>query len=95
MAAIALTSDVQRMSQKDDASIATRASLLGTLEPLVTVALAAVILREQPGPGAALGGVLILAGALLAQWPARPTPAAALAGADAAAARMQIGRAHV
>ncbi|AKH17136.1 DMT family transporter [Deinococcus soli (ex Cha et al. 2016)] len=71
---------------------ATRASLLGTLEPLVTVALAAVILREQPGPGAALGGLLILAGALLAQWPAKATPAAAApAGADAAAARTPRG----
>ncbi|BBN96436.1 permease of the drug/metabolite transporter (DMT) superfamily [Deinococcus grandis] len=70
---------------------ATRASLLGTLEPLVTVALAAVILREQPGPGAALGGVLILAGALLAQWPAKATPAVAPAGGDAAAGRTPRG----
>ncbi|GGL02122.1 DMT family transporter [Deinococcus radiotolerans] len=56
---------------------ATRASLLGTLEPLFTVLLAGAVLRETPGPGAALGGTLILAGALLAQWPAKVTPAAA------------------
>ncbi|GHF41283.1 drug/metabolite transporter (DMT)-like permease [Deinococcus metalli] len=53
---------------------ATRASLLGTLEPLFTVLLAALLLREQVGAGALLGGALILAGAGLAQWPARRVP---------------------
>ncbi|THF86863.1 DMT family transporter [Deinococcus sp. KSM4-11] len=54
---------------------ATRASLLGTLEPLFTVLLATLLLREHLGSGALLGGVLILAGAGLAQWPARRVPA--------------------
>ncbi|WP_420992619.1 DMT family transporter [Cupriavidus sp. 30B13] len=43
---------------------AARASMLSTLEPVVTVALAALLLGEQVGLTQALGGALILAGVL-------------------------------
>ncbi|MBB5235629.1 DMT family transporter [Deinococcus budaensis] len=59
---------------------AARASLLGTLEPLFTVALAFLVLGEPLRPAMLLGGALILAGAALAQGPggeARPAPAPA------------------
>ncbi|WP_102128102.1 DMT family transporter [Deinococcus planocerae] len=46
---------------------AARASLVGTLEPLFTVLLAFLILREALRPAVLLGGGLILAGAALAQ----------------------------
>ncbi|ACO44847.2 DMT family transporter [Deinococcus deserti] len=46
---------------------AARASLLGTLEPLFTVLLAFFILDEALRPGLLVGGVLILAGAVLSQ----------------------------
>ncbi len=46
---------------------AARASLIGTLEPLFTVLLAALILAEPLRMGVLLGGALILAGAVLAQ----------------------------
>jgi len=46
---------------------AARASLLGTLEPLFTVALAFLILAEPLRPAVLIGGALILAGAVLAQ----------------------------
>ncbi|MFC4640512.1 DMT family transporter [Deinococcus hohokamensis] len=46
---------------------AARASLLGTLEPLLTVLLAALVLHEALRPGLLVGGALILCGALLSQ----------------------------
>lgn len=46
---------------------AARASLLGTLEPLFTVLLAALILAEPLRVSVLMGGALILAGAVLAQ----------------------------
>lgn len=46
---------------------AARASLLGTLEPLLTVLLAFLVLAEPLRPAVLLGGACILAGAVLAQ----------------------------
>ena len=46
---------------------AAQASLLGTLEPLFTVALAFLVLHEPLRPAALLGGALILCGAALSQ----------------------------
>lgn len=46
---------------------AAQASLLGTLEPLFTVALAFLVLHEPLRPAALLGGALILGGAALSQ----------------------------
>ncbi len=46
---------------------AARASLLGTLEPLFTVLLAALVLQEALRPTLLAGGGLILAGAVLSQ----------------------------
>lgn len=46
---------------------AVRASVLATTEPLWTVLLAAVVLREPLRPSVVAGGALILGGALLAQ----------------------------
>jgi drug/metabolite transporter (DMT)-like permease len=46
---------------------AARASVLATTEPLWTVVLAALVLHEPLGPTVLAGGVLILAGAVLAQ----------------------------
>lgn len=43
---------------------AARASMLSTLEPVVTVVLAALLLGEHIGPTQTIGGVLILAGVL-------------------------------
>lgn len=46
---------------------AARAALISTVEPVWTIALAAVLLSETLTPVQAIGGVLILAGVLLAQ----------------------------
>ncbi|MBY4895831.1 DMT family transporter [Cupriavidus sp. AU9028] len=54
---------------------AARASMLSTLEPLVTVLLAAALLGEHIGGLQAVGGALILAGVL---WLTRPRAAPAL-----------------
>ena len=43
----------------------TRASILSTIEPVVTVVLAAILLGEPIGPMTAVGGALILTGALM------------------------------
>jgi len=50
----------------------TRASILMLLEPLVAVVLAAVILAERPAPLQLLGGLLVLAGSVLAQLRGQP-----------------------
>ncbi len=61
---------------------AARASMLSTLEPVVTVALAALTLGEKLNPGQLAGGLLILAGVLWlsardrqSHVPEPPTPA--------------------
>ena len=52
----------------------TRASVLSTLEPVTTVVLAALLLGEPIGPWTAVGGALILAGALMLSLSRRPVP---------------------
>jgi drug/metabolite transporter (DMT)-like permease len=47
----------------------TTASIVSTLEPVFTVALAALILGESLRPVQAAGGALVLAAAVLVQWP--------------------------
>ena len=47
------------------------ASILSTLEPVVTVALAAATFGESLGPIQLLGGTLVLSAAAVIQWPAR------------------------
>ena len=58
-----------------------RAGILMLVEPLVGVALAAILLHEAVGPVQALGGVAILSAALLIQR-ARPTEPALLPAAE-------------
>ncbi|WP_286880180.1 DMT family transporter, partial [Cupriavidus sp. UBA2526] len=53
---------------------ASKASMLSTLEPVVTVVLAAVLLGEHIGPTQAVGGGLILAGVLWLTRRASGTP---------------------
>jgi drug/metabolite transporter (DMT)-like permease len=53
----------------------TRASMLSLLEPVVTLALAVLILHESPSVGAMLGGVLILAAVPVALSGRRRAPA--------------------
>jgi drug/metabolite transporter (DMT)-like permease len=48
------------------------ASILSTLEPVVTVALAAAVFGESLGAVQLLGGALVLGAVLVMQWPARP-----------------------
>jgi drug/metabolite transporter (DMT)-like permease len=48
------------------------AGLLSTLEPVVTVAGAAIVFGETLSPVQWLGGSLVLATVLIVQWPARP-----------------------
>jgi drug/metabolite transporter (DMT)-like permease len=43
----------------------TRASVLSTIEPVVTVVLAAILFGESIGPMTVVGGALILAGAIM------------------------------
>jgi drug/metabolite transporter (DMT)-like permease len=52
----------------------TRASILMLLEPVVAVVLAAAVLAERPTPLQLLGGLLVLAGSLIAQAGPRPVP---------------------
>ena len=47
------------------------ASILSTLEPLVTVALAAAAFGESLGAVQQVGGALVLGAVLVMQWPAR------------------------
>jgi drug/metabolite transporter (DMT)-like permease len=57
---------------------ASRAVLVATLEPVVALLLAAVVIGERLGAAGMTGSVLVLAGALLSALPARPrVPAAA------------------
>ena len=50
----------------------TRASILMLVEPLVGIALAAWLVAERPGPLQLVGGLLVLAGSLLAQVQREP-----------------------
>ena len=63
------------------------ASILSTLEPLVTVALAAAAFGESLGAVQQVGGALVLGAVLVMQWPARPRVTFA-AGAHAAPANV-------
>jgi drug/metabolite transporter (DMT)-like permease len=47
------------------------ASILSTLEPVVTVALAAAAFGESLGPVQLVGGALVLSAVVVMQWPAR------------------------
>ncbi|HET7011795.1 MAG TPA: DMT family transporter [Anaerolineales bacterium] len=47
----------------------TLASIVSTLEPVFTAALAALVLRESLAPLQVVGGMLILSAALLVHWP--------------------------
>jgi drug/metabolite transporter (DMT)-like permease len=47
------------------------ASILSTLEPLVTVGLAAAAFGESLGAVQLVGGALVLGAVLVMQWPAR------------------------
>ena len=48
-----------------------RRPILYTLEPVFASVFAFLVRNERPGVGGSIGAVLILAAALLAQWPAR------------------------
>ena len=50
------------------------ASILSTLEPVVTVALAAAAFGESLSGAQLAGGVLVLAAVVVMQWPARAAP---------------------
>jgi drug/metabolite transporter (DMT)-like permease len=52
-----------------------RAAILSTLEPVVGVALAALLLGEVPGALQAFGGALVIAGGALAQLGPEASPA--------------------
>jgi drug/metabolite transporter (DMT)-like permease len=58
----------------------TRASILMLFEPLVGILLAALLVAERPGPLQLVGGLLVLAGAFLAQLPDRQRRSASLPG---------------
>jgi drug/metabolite transporter (DMT)-like permease len=47
---------------------ASRAGVIGTLEPVVTVLLAAALLGDRLGPFQAVGGALVVAASLLVHW---------------------------
>ena len=63
-----------------------KAAILSTLEPVVTVALAAVAFGESLSAVQLLGGALVLGAVVVMQWPARRRAAAAAAGARVAPA---------
>ncbi len=50
------------------------ASTVSTVEPVVTVALAAVVLGETVSPGQMLGGMLVLGAVITLAWAGRPVP---------------------
>jgi len=54
------------------------ASILSTLEPVVTVALAAAAFGESLGAVQLVGGALVVVAVLVMQWPARPLVALAV-----------------
>jgi drug/metabolite transporter (DMT)-like permease len=57
----------------------TAASILSTLEPVVTVVLASAAFGEGLGPAQMAGGALVLAAAVVVRTPARrPVPAPAM-----------------
>jgi len=58
-----------------------RASILSTVEPAVTLILAALVLGETIGPGQILGAALILGAIVVLQWPLASPRAGARAGA--------------
>jgi drug/metabolite transporter (DMT)-like permease len=62
----------------------TVASLLSTLEPVVTVVSAALVFHESLGDAQLLGGALVLLAVLVVQWPSRRAqdPSAAAAEPD-------------
>jgi drug/metabolite transporter (DMT)-like permease len=53
---------------------AAQAAILSTIEPIWTITLAAVLLRERLEPVQLLGGALIIAAVLLAQVPTSALP---------------------
>ncbi|TCM38550.1 threonine/homoserine efflux transporter RhtA [Kribbella sp. VKM Ac-2568] len=60
------------------------ASILSTLEPVVTVTLAATAFNESLGAVQLLGGVLVLSAVAVIQWPARRRQASTLNGSCSA-----------
>jgi len=52
---------------------ATRASVIGTSEPILTVLLGLILLGEPVSPRVFIGGVIILVGVLIIQLDSRPT----------------------
>jgi drug/metabolite transporter (DMT)-like permease len=66
------------------------ASILSTLEPLVTVALAAAAFGDSLGAVQQVGGALVLGAVLVMQWPARQRVTFA-PGAHAAPANVNCG----
>ena len=52
-----------------------RAAILATLEPVVGVALGALLLREIPSPVQLLGGLLVIGGGVLSQLSGGSPPA--------------------
>lgn len=58
---------------------AARASIISTVEPLITLLLAMLLLGEVMGPRQWLGGALILSSVILLQWPTPSLPQRKLA----------------
>ena len=58
---------------------AARASLLSTVEPVYTIALASILLGETLSPVQLVGGALVIAGVILAETGPRAEPAVAAA----------------
>ena len=70
---------------------ASRAAIVATVEPLVASVLAAVLLAELLSPVQILGGVLVLAGSVLAQQPGWHAKASRLRGAADLADLKELG----
>ena len=56
------------------------AAILSTLEPVVTVGLAAAVFGESLSAVQLLGGALVLGAVVVMQWPARRSAAASASG---------------